>query len=106
MAEDHDDLIVDGVAYRTRLPERYRRRRPYVPVDHSQVRAQMPGRIVKLLAVPGTRVDEYTPILVLEAMKMENEVRAGRAGRLAAYLVAEGQVVEKGAVLFALDLDD
>lgn len=105
MAEHDEELIVDGVSYRTRLTERYRRRRPYTAVDHSMVRAQMPGQIVRLLAEPGARVEENTPILVLEAMKMENEVRAGRTGKLAAYLVAQGQVVEKGAVLFSIDLD-
>lgn len=105
MAGDDEELIVDGISYRTRLTERYRRRRPYAAVDHSQVRAQMPGRIVKLLAAPGARVEEDTPILVLEAMKMENAVCAGRTGRLAALRVAEGQVVEKGAVLFSVDLD-
>lgn len=105
MVEDEEELIVDGVAYRTRLPESYRRRRPYAAVDRSKVRANMPGRIVKILAEPGTRVYEDTPVLVLEAMKMENEVRAGRAGRLGPYLVAQGQVVEKGAALFSIDLD-
>lgn len=105
MAEDDEKLIVDGVSYRTRLPESYRRRRPHAAVDHSTVRAHMPGRVVKLLAEPGARVDDKTPVLVLEAMKMENELCAGRSGRLVAYRVTEGQVVEKGAVLFSLDLD-
>jgi len=100
-----DELIVDGVAYKTRLPESYKNRDKYAGTDHSRVCAQMPGTILRLLLKPGSEVDEETPVLVLEAMKMENELRAGRKGKLAEYFVREGQVVEKGAPLFRLELD-
>ena len=59
----------------------------------------MPGRIVRLLSQPGADVVAGQGLVVIEAMKMENELRAPRAGRLLELLVREGQAVEAGALL-------
>jgi len=61
--------------------------------------APMPGRIVRLLAVAGAEVAAGQGLLVIEAMKMENELRAPREGRLRELLVREGEAVEAGALL-------
>jgi biotin carboxyl carrier protein len=59
----------------------------------------MPGRVVRVLAAPGTDVAAGQGLVVVEAMKMENELRAPRAGRVAELAVREGQTVEAGALL-------
>ena len=59
----------------------------------------MPGKVVRVLARPGELVRQRQPIVVIEAMKMENELRAARPGTLTELLVREGQSVEAGAVL-------
>jgi biotin carboxyl carrier protein len=59
----------------------------------------MPGRIVRVLAEAGAGVEAGQGLVVVEAMKMENELRAPRAGRLAEVAVREGQTVEAGALL-------
>jgi biotin carboxyl carrier protein len=61
--------------------------------------APMPGKIVRVLAAPGARVVHRQPLVVIEAMKMENELRASRDGTLSEVLVREGQSVEAGALL-------
>jgi acetyl/propionyl-CoA carboxylase alpha subunit len=58
-----------------------------------RVKAPIPGMIARLLVEPGERVELGQPLLVLEAMKMENEIRAPRAGEIAAINVAPGQNV-------------
>lgn len=58
------------------------------------IRAPMPGKIVKVLAPEGTEVAEGQGVIVIEAMKMENELRATHAGKVAKVLVKEGQTVE------------
>lgn len=69
----------------------------------ASVRAPMPGKIVRLLAAAGEAVVAGQGLVVMEAMKMENELRAPRAGRVRETRVAEGQAVEGGALLVVLD---
>jgi len=61
--------------------------------------APMPGRVVRVLAEPGADVVAGQGLFVIEAMKMENELKAPRAGRLREVAVREGQAVEAGALL-------
>lgn len=59
----------------------------------------MPGKIVKVFVKPGDEVKEGDPLLIMEAMKMENEMRAGADVKIKEVLVKEGENVESGAVL-------
>ena len=59
----------------------------------------MPGRIVRVLSEAGACVVAGQGLVVIEAMKMENELRAPRGGRLLELLVREGQAVDAGALL-------
>jgi len=68
-----------------------------------RVDAYMPGRVVTLLAEEGQEVAAGQGILVLEAMKMENEIRADHAGRIGKFFVQPGQAVETGNPLFELE---
>ena len=67
------------------------------------VRAPMPGLVVRIEVAEGQRVDAGAGLVVVEAMKMENELRAPRAAVVAAVHVAAGQTVEKGAPLVTLE---
>jgi biotin carboxyl carrier protein len=61
--------------------------------------APMPGKIVRVLVAQGQVVRARQPVVVIEAMKMENELRAARDGIVAEVLVREGQSVEAGGLL-------
>ncbi len=61
--------------------------------------APMPGKVVALLAQPGQKVDKGTPLLILEAMKMEHTITAPAAGTLKAFCYAAGEQVTDGAAL-------
>ena len=61
--------------------------------------APMPGKIVRVLVRVGDSVRTRQPLVVVEAMKMENEIRAGRDGSVAGIHVEEGASVEAGALL-------
>jgi len=62
----------------------------------------MPGRIVKVLVREGDTVAAQQGLVVVEAMKMENELRAPRAGQVTAVKVVEGMSVEASALLVTL----
>ena len=70
--------------------------RPRGPVT---LRAPMPGLVLRILAEPGQEVAAGTGLVVLEAMKMENELKSPAAGTVGAIRVQPGQAVEKGQVL-------
>jgi biotin carboxyl carrier protein len=66
------------------------------------VTAPMPGRVVKVLVAEGDAVDAGAPVIVVEAMKMENELCAQAAGVVRAILAKPGDTVEGGAHLVEL----
>lgn len=67
------------------------------------VTAPMPGKVVRLLVQPGDEVVERQGVIVVEAMKMENELRAPRAGKVVEVLINEGDSVETGKVLVVIE---
>ncbi len=67
------------------------------------VKASMPGIVREVLAAPGTQVGKGQALLILEAMKMQNEVRAAEAGTVRAVFVKAHDTVEKGARLLEIE---
>ena len=63
------------------------------------VDAPMPGRVLKLYAKKGIKISVGDPLLSLEAMKMENIIKAEGEGVVDEILIKEDQVVDKGAIL-------
>ena len=99
------DVLVGGVAVSARLrtaPRDLRRGAP-VPDGPARVAAPMPGKVVKVLVVVGQTVTARQGVAVVEAMKMENELRAGRDGIVSQVLVAEGASVEAGTPLVVIE---
>lgn len=72
------------------------------PVAGEAVNAPMPGTILKVAVTAGQAVKEGDLLCVLEAMKMENEIFAPRAGTVAQVLAAKGASVDTGATLVVL----
>ncbi len=64
--------------------------------------APMPGKIVKVLVKEGDAVEAGRGVLVMEAMKMENELKASKGGTVQEIKVKEGQAVEMGALLLVI----
>jgi len=67
------------------------------------VLAIMPGKIIRVMAKPGQKVEEGEPVCVLEAMKMENELHAPQSGVVRAVHVKPGDDVEKDQVLVEIE---
>jgi biotin carboxyl carrier protein len=99
---------VNGVAIPLTINENRRRARqsagdPTAGRGPRMIVAPMPGRIVKVLVKPQEKVSARQPLVVVEAMKMENELRAPRGGTVAEVRVAEGSSVEANTVLVVLE---
>jgi len=92
---------VDVIDERTRQIQALTGQRPNRATG-GVVKAPMPGMVVRVEVEPGQRVEAGAGLVVVEAMKMENELRAPRAGKVQTVHVAVGQAVEKGASLVTL----
>ena len=105
-AEDALTVHVDGVAVEVSINRMPRTGATAAsrPADEGpqRVTAPMPGKIVKLLVKPGDQVQPRQGVVVVEAMKMENELRARAAGTVSEVRVREGASVEAGAILVIL----
>ena len=68
-----------------------------------EVRSAMPGKVVRVLVAAGAVVEAGQGLLILEAMKMQNEVKAKGPGTVTAIGAAEGETVAAGAVLVTIE---
>jgi len=67
------------------------------------IAAPMPGRVIRVLVEPGQEVAAGEGLIVVEAMKMQNEMKAPRAGRVAAVKTVAGSTVSAGDVLLVIE---
>ena len=99
-------VTVAGVPVLVSLNGSRRRGQPYAgggsTAAPERLAASMPGKIVRVLVKPGDVVHARQPLVVVEAMKMENEMRAGRDGTVTDVHAREGHSVEAGALLLVI----
>jgi acetyl/propionyl-CoA carboxylase alpha subunit len=67
------------------------------------VKAPMPGRVVRVLVAAGDEVAEHQGVVVIEAMKMQNELKSPKAGKVVRVVVAVGETVGAGDVLVVVE---
>jgi biotin carboxyl carrier protein len=111
VVRDGDELIVASRAGAMRITlvdaardaQRRRARGPAQIAGPAEVKAMMPGRIVTVLVKEGDEVVRSQGLVVVEAMKMENELKSPKAGKVVAVKVSPGQTVEKGEVLAIIE---
>ena len=104
-----EELVVAsrGSATRVTLQDAARRVRGTAARDHgdgkAELKAMMPGRVVNLLVKVGDAVAANQGVVVVEEMKMENEIKSPKAGTVIAIKVTPGQTVEKGDLLVVIE---
>jgi biotin carboxyl carrier protein len=96
-------LEIGGVCYETHYTAKFAHRRKYVPGDPGKLSCVIPGIIQKVLVSPGKKVVKGEPLLVLEAMKMQNDICAPCDGRVKSVFVKAGKMVTKGELLLDLE---
>ncbi len=100
--EKLESFEIDGTQYKTALHLKYKNRKPYEPLDHKIIKAAIPGVIRKLYVKEGAKVKKGDKLVVLEAMKMKNDLLTNEQGVVDEILVKVGDHVSKDAVLVRL----
>jgi biotin carboxyl carrier protein len=100
-------IFVRGRAYDCTVQDprslRSRKRAGLAEAGEQKLAASMPGKVIRLLAGEGDKIAAEQGILVIEAMKMQNEVRSPKDGQLKKLLVREGTNVVAGEVLAIIE---
>jgi len=97
-------MIVRGVSFSAAVsdPRSFRARKKADDGDAAGPRklvSPMPGKVVRILAPVGTKVEAGQGVIVVEAMKMQNEIKSPKAGTVQRIVAAEGTAVDSGQVL-------
>ncbi|MBI2985873.1 MAG: biotin/lipoyl-binding protein [Deltaproteobacteria bacterium] len=108
ISEDEYRVLVDGRNYRIQLVDERRLRLGGVqsgiqPQGRQKVSVPMPGKVIAVLVGEGERVEKGQGLVIVEAMKMENEVRSPVAGEVREVRVKPGDALEAGAVLAVVE---
>ncbi|HEX2867021.1 MAG TPA: biotin/lipoyl-containing protein [Ignavibacteriales bacterium] len=106
MNDNHKDLqklVVDDTVYLTRLTPKFAGRKTFVPKDPKRICAVIPGVILDVTVNKGQRVMRDQSMLVLEAMKMKNSIKAPFDGVIKSIHVSQGKQVAKGELLIEFE---
>lgn len=98
-----ESLEIGSAVYITRLTNKFRNRPLWIKPDEKRIVAIIPGNIQKIMASEGDEVSAGTPLLILEAMKMRNEVLSPIQGVVKKIHVSEGEMVPKSHLLIEMD---
>ncbi len=92
-------IQVDDTVYETNIPREFRKKPFHGMQNLNEVRAAIPGTIIDVLCKRGQMVSAGQVVLILDAMKMHNEIVVNGRGRILEIMVSPGDVVEKNQIL-------
>lgn len=96
-------IVIDDTIYSTEYTKKYATRKSFVPDSPKVVKAFIPGTIREITVVKGQEVKRGDKLLILEAMKMMNQVNAMTNGRIKNIKVSSNDVVTKNQILLELE---
>ncbi len=99
---EFENFRVGDTIYRTKLNRSYRERKPYTPPNAKHSLAFIPGTIAEINIKKGDKVKKGDIMMLLEAMKMQNQVKAPFDGVVKEIYVKVGQVVAKNFLMLEL----
>jgi biotin carboxyl carrier protein len=97
--EQYKSLLIENIKYRTLFTKKYQDKKPYTPKDIKKISAFIPGTITNIYVAPKKKVKMGDKLLVLEAMKMRNDIIAPMDGTIKEVYVKEVDKVTKEKIL-------
>ena len=96
-------LNINTSLYQTRISRKFENRRPYKPADPKVILSFIPGTVLDILIKTGQIVKKGEILMILDAMKMKNKLKANMDGKVKSIAVKMGDKVSKGTVLLELE---
>ena len=101
--EQFDAFHIENSVYYTRVPDWYKNREVYKPLNEKKSLAFIPGTIREMEVKVGDVVESGDRLMILEAMKMNNEVKALIGGKIKSIHVKEGDMVRKNQLILEFE---
>ena len=99
----YSELYVNGITYRTKLCKKYTDAKKWKKNDYRKITAFIPGTINKVFIKKGQIVKKGEELLILEAMKMKNRLKAPADGTIKTILVSSNEIVVKNQLLIEFE---
>lgn len=102
-------ILVDGISFTVTANTPLEEKANAILAQHivtkhkTDIKAPMPGMILKIKKKPGDSIDHGETLIILEAMKMENDLRSPATGIIKEIFINEGSKVEKGSLLLSIE---
>ncbi len=103
MTKEYKELYVNGETYKTKLCKKFEQKPKWEPVNEKKITAFIPGTIREIYAKSGKEVKKGESLLILEAMKMLNKLKAPFDGKIKSVYVKENQIVTKNFLLLEFE---
>lgn len=101
--EKYDLLHIDDAYYKTEVPDSYKNRKAYAPLNIKELVAAIPGTILEIFVKKGDVVEADKKVLILEAMKMRNIISHPIDGTVKKIHVKSGDIVTKNQLLIEFE---
>ncbi len=101
--EKYKELQINGTTYKTKLGKKFEKSSKWEKDNDKKILAVIPGTIKEIYVKTGTTVKKGDVLMILEAMKMRNRIKAHKDGKIKTILVEENQIVAKNYVLLEFE---
>lgn len=101
--EQFTEIALESGTYEARATKKFMQRKPYEKADPRVIKALIPGAVAEIHAEVGKGVKQGDTLMILEAMKMLNRIKAPQDGVIKAVRVVAGEKITKGQVLLELE---
>jgi len=96
-------LNIDTSLYKTRISSKFENRKPYKAADPRMILSFIPGTVLDIMVKPGQVVKQGEELMILDAMKMQNQLKCCMDGKVKCISVKKGDKVSKGTLLLELE---
>lgn len=99
---EYPTLLISSGLYKTTLTEKYKNRKKWVPADPKKIYSIIPGTILDVYVKPGQSVKKGETILILEAMKMQNQILMPYDGKIKKVYIAPDERISKSQLMIEI----
>jgi biotin carboxyl carrier protein len=96
-------LNIDTSLYQTRISKKFENRKKYQPADPGKILSFIPGTVLDIMVKEGQRVEKGDVLMILDAMKMQNRLKAAVGGIIKKIQAGKGDKVSKGTLLIEME---
>jgi biotin carboxyl carrier protein len=102
-SDNSEFLNIDSSLYKTNVSEKFQGRKKYQPPDPKKILSFIPGTVLDIMVSEGQIVAKGEDLMILDAMKMQNRLKADIPGKIRQIYASKGDKVSKGTLLLELE---